>query len=129
MLLQKEEEDFVVATGRLETVRRFIEITANNLGWIKDSKDDTSMIWGGGAPEEIARRADTNEVVIRIVKRYLRPTKDKKLLGDSTRAFNNNKLNWKPKLSLEALIGEMFEVDIEKAKKEINLKLKKYRQT
>ena len=38
MLQQKEPEDFVIATGRMETVRRFIEITANKLGWRKDSK-------------------------------------------------------------------------------------------
>ena len=124
MLLQKEQEDFVIATGRMGTVIKFIEITANNLGWIKDSKDDFSMIWEGKGTEEIARRADTNEVLIRIDKRYFRPTKDKKLLGDSTRAFNN-KLNWKPKISLEVLIGEMLEVDMEKAKKEINLKTQK----
>ncbi|MDC3016303.1 GDP-mannose 4,6-dehydratase, partial [Prochlorococcus sp. AH-736-E20] len=123
MLQQKEPEDFVIATGRMETVRRFIEITANKLGWKKDSKDDISIIWEGEGTEEIGRRADTNEVVIRVDKRYFRPTEVNQLLGDSTKAYN--KLNWKPKISLEELIEEMLKVDIEEALKEINLKTQK----
>ena len=123
MLQQKEPVDFVIATGRMETVRRFIEITANKLGWKKDSKDDISIIWEGEGTEEIGRRADTNEVVIRVDKRYFRPTEVNQLLGDSTKAYN--KLNWKPKISLEELIEEMLKVDIEEALKEINLKTQK----
>jgi len=124
MLQQKEPEDFVIATGRMETVRRFIEITANKLGWKKDSKDDISIIWEGEGTEEIGRRADTNEVVIRIDKRYFRPTEVNQLLGDSTKAYN--KLNWKPKISLEELIEEMLKFDKEEAIKEINFKTQKH---
>ena len=123
MLQQKEPEDFVIATGRMETVRRFIEITANKLGWWKGSKDDNSIIWEGEGTEEIGRRADRNEVVIRIDKRYFRPTEVNQLLGDSTKAYN--KLNWKPKISLEELIEEMLKVDKEEALKEINLRNQK----
>ena len=33
MLQQDKPEDFVIATGRQESVRRFIELTALELGW------------------------------------------------------------------------------------------------
>ena len=33
MLQQESPEDFVIATGRQETVRRFIELTAEKIGW------------------------------------------------------------------------------------------------
>ena len=33
MLQQDKPEDFVIATGRMETVRRFIEIAASFLNW------------------------------------------------------------------------------------------------
>jgi len=33
MLQQEQPEDFVIATGRHESVRRFIELTAQQLGW------------------------------------------------------------------------------------------------
>ena len=123
MLQQEKPEDFVIATGRMETVRRFIEITANKIGWGKDSKYEKSIIWEGEGTEEIGRRADSNEVVIRIDKRYFRPTEVNQLLGDSTKAYK--RLNWKPKISLEELIEEMLEVDKEEALKEINLKNQK----
>ena len=35
MLQQDIPEDFVIATGRMETVRKFIEIAAKELGWGK----------------------------------------------------------------------------------------------
>ena len=123
MLQQEKPEDFVIATGRMETVRRFIEITANKIGWGKDSRSENSIIWEGEGTEEIGRRADSNEVVIRIDKRYFRPTEVNQLLGDSTKAYK--RLNWKPKISLEELIEEMLEVDKEEALKEINLKNQK----
>ena len=123
MLQQEKPEDFVIASGRMETVRRFIEITANKVGWKKNASDENSIIWEGEGTEEVGRRADTNEVVIRIDKRYFRPTEVNQLLGDSTKAYK--KLNWKPKFSLEELIEEMLEVDKEEALKEINVKNQK----
>ena len=35
MLQQDKPDDFVIATGRTETVRRFIEISAEKLNWRK----------------------------------------------------------------------------------------------
>ena len=44
MLQQQQAEDFVIATGREETVRNFIEISARTLGWQKGKK---AIIWEG----------------------------------------------------------------------------------
>jgi len=109
LMLQKEKpEDFVIATGRMETVRRFIEITANQLGWNK--KDEKRSIkWEGKGIEEVGRRVDTNEIVIRVDPKYFRPSEVDELQGDPTKAFN--KLGWKPKTNLEELIQEMVKVD------------------
>ena len=82
--------------------------------------EENSIIWEGEGTEEVGRRADTYDVVIRIDKRYFRPTEVNQLLGDSTKA--HKKLNWKPKIGLEELIEEMLEVDKEEALKEINFK-------
>jgi len=67
---------------------------------------------------------DTNEIVIRVDKRYFRPTEVNQLLGDSSKAFK--KLNWAPKISLEELIEEMIAVDNEEALKEIHLRKNKF---
>ncbi len=119
MLQQKKPEDFVIATGRMETVRRFIEITATKLGWF-NAEEGKSIIWEGEGIEEIGLRADTKEVVIRIDKKYFRPAEVDQLLGDPSKAFK--KLNWEPKTTLEELIEEMVTEDRNQALDEIHLK-------
>ena len=52
MLQQKEADDFVVATGRTETVRKFIEICADFLGWGGKNKSK-SIIWERGMKRSV----------------------------------------------------------------------------
>ena len=115
MLQQDEPEDFVIATGRTETVRRFIEISALKLGWNSD-QDGPGIRWEGKGINEIGIRTDNNQVVVRIDPRYFRPAEVQQLLGDSRKAFK--KLGWKPKTSLEELIEEMILEDKKSALKE-----------
>ena len=109
MLQLNEPEDFVIATGRMESVRRFCELTSNHLGWNKKGHK-SGIIWENQGLEEVGKRADTGEIVIRIDPRYYRPTEVQELLGDSTKA--KKLLNWEAKISLEELVAEM--VDSEK---------------
>ena len=112
MLQQEKPTDFVIATGRQESVRKFIELTAKQLNW-------GSIIWDGSGVDEIGRREDTNEIVIRIDEKYFRPTEVSTLLGDPTLA--RDKLGWAPKTTLEELVSEMVKVDKEEAQKELLL--------
>ena len=105
MLQLERPEDFVIATGRMETVRRFCEITSNALGWNKNG-EHSGILWENNGIKEIGRRADNGEIVIRIDPRYYRPTEVNELLGDASKA--RRMLGWKPKISLEELIGEMI---------------------
>ena len=123
MLQQKEPKDYVISTGRTESVRKFAEISASYLGWGADSK--TSIIWEGEGVNEIGRRSDTNEIVIKVDPRYFRPAEVDFLLGDSRKAENN--LGWIPKISLEELIKEMIEFDKKEAEKEALLKKSGYK--
>ena len=115
MLQQETPEDFVIATGRQESVRRFIDLTANELGW-------GPMIWEGTGLEETGRRADTGAVVVQIDPRYFRPAEVETLLGDPSKA--KEKLGWTPTTTLEELVAEMVATDVEEAKKEAYLKRK-----
>ena len=67
----------------------------------------------------MGRRADTNEIVIKIDKRYFRPAEVDQLIGDSSKA--REKLNWIANTSLEDLVSEMVENDRKEAQKEYNL--------
>jgi GDPmannose 4,6-dehydratase len=118
MLQQEHPEDFVIATGRQESVRRFIELTASELGW-------GGITWSGRGVLETGRRAGSNEVVVRIDPRYYRPAEVETLLGDPTRA--REKLGWTPTTTLEELVAEMVAADKEDARKEAILRLKGFK--
>jgi GDPmannose 4,6-dehydratase len=96
-------------------VRRFIELTAQHLGW-------GPMHWEGEGTAELGRRGDTGAVVVRIDPRYFRPTEVDTLLGDPNKA--REKLGWMPTTTLEELVAEMVAADVEEAKKEAYLMLK-----
>jgi GDPmannose 4,6-dehydratase len=113
MLQQDQPEDFVIATGRQESVRRFLELTASELGW-------GGLEWQGKGAAETGRRADTGAVVVRIDRRYHRPAEVETLLGDATRA--RERLGWQPLTTLEELVAEMVQADKEEAAKEATLR-------
>ncbi len=112
MLQQEKPEDYVIATGRQESVRNFINLAANEIGW-------GDILWKGEGVNEIGERKD-GKVVVRVDKRYFRATEVYSLLGDSSKA--KIKLGWQPKISLEELVTDMIQADIEEAKKESVLK-------
>ena len=113
MLQQDHPEDFVIATGRQESVRRFIELAAQKIGW-------GGITWEGDGLEEVGRRTDSGTVVVRIDPRYFRPAEVETLLGEPTKA--RDKLGWTPTTALEQLVAEMVETDLEEARKEALLK-------
>ena len=115
MLQQNDPDDFVIATGRMETVRKFIEICAIKLEWNK-AVNEPGIIWEGKGLNEIGRRADTNDIVVRIDKRYFRPAEVEELQGDSKKSFL--KLGWKPEITLEEMIEEMIVEDKKRALQE-----------
>ena len=121
MLQQPKPKDYVIASGRTETVRKFIEICSQKLGWNKE-ENCPGIIWEGQGINEVGRRTDNGKIVIKIDSRYFRPTEVDLLLGDSSKAFKE--LAWKPKTSLEEIITEMIEHDHEEAEKTLILKNK-----
>ena len=119
MLQQEKPEDFVIATGRQESVRRFIELSAKRLGW-NQSESGPAINWEGSGLEEVGRRADTGDIVVRIDPRYFRPAEVETLLGDPSKA--QEKLGWSPTTTLEELVTEMIDHDREEARKLAHLK-------
>ncbi len=124
MLQQSKPEDYVISTGKMVSVRKFIELCARKLGWNKN-KNENPIIWEGEGVNEIGRRSDTQEIVIKIDPKYFRPTEVDELLGDSSKA--SKKLNWEPKISLDELVDEMITHDSNEAQKQAMLKNKGYK--
>ena len=118
MLQQEKPKDYVISTGRAESIRTFAELSASYLGW--SDKGKAGIIWEGDGLNEVGRRADTMEIVIRVDPRYFRPTEVEFLLGESKKA--TQELGWTPKTKLEELIKEMILFDKEEARKDSILK-------
>jgi GDPmannose 4,6-dehydratase len=121
MLQQENPQDYVIASGQMNSVREFIELSAKELGWNK-TEGGKAIIWEKSGLDEIGRRADTNDVVVKVDPRYFRPTEVEQLLGDASKA--KKQLNWKNQISLKELISEMIKEDLIEAKKEYLLKNK-----
>ena len=115
MLQQRTPEDYVIATGRQESVRTFIELSAKKLGW-------GGIIWEGDGLSEKGIRKDNHKVVVKVDERYFRPTEVRSLLGNAKKA--EEILGWVPKISLEQLVEEMIKHDYKVAKRELFLKKK-----
>jgi GDPmannose 4,6-dehydratase len=103
MLQQETPEDFVIATGKQVSVRQFIELVAIELGW-------GGINWIGSGLNETGKRVDNGDIVIRIDKRYYRPSEVNTLLGNASKA--QDRLGWKPKISLNQLVKEMVAADL-----------------
>ena len=123
MLQQKEPHDYVISTGRDESVRKFIEYCSLELGWAKDNTN-IPIIWEGEGINEVGKRPDTGETIIKVDPRYFRPTEVDRLRGDSRKA--KIELGWEPKIKLRDLISEMIQSDLDEAKKESFLLKKGY---
>mgnify|MGYP006243742779 CR=1 FL=1 len=107
ILQQEEPDDFVIATGRQESVRTFIELSAKELGW-------GGIQWEGEGLNEVGKRIDNGKIVIKIDKNYFRPSEVDSLLGDSSKV--REKLGWVPKISFQDLVKEMVESDLKSMK-------------
>ena len=90
-------DDFVLATGRTETVRRFVELAFAEV--------EREIVWDGDGVDEVGKDAATGKVLVEIDPRYFRPTEVDHLIGDASKA--KEKLGWEAKIGLEELVSEM----------------------
>ena len=104
MLQQKKPDDYVIATGKQHSVRDFINIAAKNL--------NMKIEWKGKNENEVG--IYKNKKIIKIDKKYYRPTEVDSLLGDANKV--KKKLGWLPKTSFEDLVKEMIENDLNSIK-------------
>ena len=113
MILQyKKPDDWVISTGRTTKIRDFVKMSFLHVG--------IELEFKGEGLNEIATIKKCNDPnyqleigkeVISIDSRYFRPTEVDLLLGDASKA--KEKLNWAPKISLESMISEMVQSDID----------------
>ena len=102
MLQQKKPEDYVISTGKTYSVKDFINEC------IKYLKIKTKWI-GKGMNEKLIN-LDNKKIIIKINKKFFRPTEVDLLIGDSSKA--KKKLKWKSKITFEQLVIDMIDSEI-----------------
>ncbi len=102
ILQYKKPDDFVIATGKSHSVRKFVEIAFSLVG--------IKIYWKGKGLKEIGYEKKTNKTFIKIDKKYFRPQEVDNLRGN----FNKAKklLKWKPEIKFKHMIKEMIERDL-----------------
>ena len=110
ILNQKKSNDYVIATGKSYTVKRFIEIAFRNIG--------ISIGWQGKGLNEVGFDKKNKKILVKVNPKYFRPLEVNHLMGKSLRS--HKLLKWKPKIKIEKLIKEMVEEDIRLLKKSFN---------
>jgi len=108
MLQQEQPEDYCIATGVQYSVRDFV-----NFAW---DHMDKNIRWEGEGVEEKGFDEGSGQLIVAVDPRYFRPTEVGTLLGDPTKAKET--LGWEPKTSLEEVVHEMMEYDLNQAKRD-----------
>ena len=126
MLQQEQPEDFVIATGVQFSVRQFVQWSAEHLGI-------TLRFEGSGVDEvgivasisgNFAPALKVGDVIVRVDKRYFRPSEVETLLGDPSKA--KQKLGWTPEITVQEMCAEMVAEDLQAAKRTALLKANGY---
>ncbi len=108
MLQQKEPDDYVVATGKTNTVRKFCELAFQEAGIM--------LRWEGHGVSEKGIDQETGKILIVNDPTYFRPTEVDLMLGNPAKA--KAKLGWEPKVSFEELVKMMVIADLKQAEHE-----------
>ena len=111
ILQQDTAEDFVIATGITTTVRDFIKMAFAEVGvevaFKGEGVQEKGYVVSCSNP---AYQLAKDTIVVEVDPRYFRPTEVELLIGDPTKA--KEKLGWKLKYDLPALVKDMMQADV-----------------
>ncbi len=102
MMQQTESDDFVLATGKKVSVKKFVEMSFNHAG--------IQLEWKGQGIDEKGINKANGKIIVEIDPKYFRPTEVDLLVGDASKA--KKKLGWEAKITVEELCREMVASDL-----------------
>lgn len=111
LMLQAEKPDtYVLATGRSERVRDFVEMTCKAL--------DINIVWEGVGIDEVGIDRMTGKTIIKINPQFYRPAEVDLLIGNPSKV--KAELGWQAETSLEELCAMMVEADMRRVDRGIS---------
>ncbi len=99
MLQKKNPDNYIVATNKTTSVRKFIELVFK--------KFNINILWKGKGLSELGINKSNKKILIKVDKKYFRPIDVNYLKGDFSYTYKN--IGWKPKTNLDQLITKMLE--------------------
>jgi GDPmannose 4,6-dehydratase len=105
-LQQKKPEDYVISTGKSYSVKEFIDEAVKYLSF--------PVQWYGEGIRRVLINKKNNKIIIKINKKYFRPTEVDLLIGNSNKL--RKKTKWKPKINFKELVKIMMLSDLKKFK-------------
>ena len=103
LMLQKENPiDLVIATGETHTVREFMEIAFQSVGY--------DIKWEGEGIDEVGKCKKTGKTLVKVDPYYFRPTEVDLLLGDPSLA--KKEIGWVAKTKFKDLVKIMIEAEL-----------------
>jgi GDPmannose 4,6-dehydratase len=110
MLQAPQPDSYVLATGRTESVRRFVELAFAAV--------DMKLAWRGKGADEIGVDTESKRTVVRVNPAYYRPAEVDLLTGDAAKA--RSELGWEARTSLEELCRMMVEADLKRVERGVS---------
>lgn len=134
ILQQDKAEDYVIATGKTTSVRDFVTMAFAEVGITLAFEGEGENETGKVAAIDTAKLTSLEigstplkigDTVVAVDPRYYRPTEVDLLIGDPTKA--QEKLGWKPKFDLPALVRDMMLSDLKLMQRQHFLKQSGYK--
>jgi GDPmannose 4,6-dehydratase len=134
ILQQDQAEDYVIATGKTTSVRDFVSMAFAEVGitlaFEGEGENETGKVAAIDSAKLTSLEIGTTplkigDTVVAVDPRYYRPTEVDLLIGDPTKA--QEKLGWKPKFDLPALVRDMMLSDLKLMQRQHFLKQSGYK--
>ena len=107
ILNHKKPDDYVISTNKTYSVKEFINIACKKL--------KMNIKWSGNGIKERAIDIDTKKIIIKINKKFYRPSEVEFLRGDSSKA--RRVFKWSPnKTPIKSLVDKMISFELEQLK-------------
>ncbi len=106
MLCQDSPSDYVIATGKSNSVRDFVDAAFAYTG--------EKLDWKGRGVKEIGVSRRSGKILVKISAEFYRPADTGALIGNPGKAKRT--LGWAPETGFEEMVGLMVEADLKRLK-------------